>query len=128
MHALATRLYHKDVFLPAALHQDTVMRLKYSRHAENEAMSDRYGHVSLPPRLDTREADLVEAEVDARQYRVIKRVYRAKLDPSRDLVLVVQPDGFVRTVWVNLHSDQHATLNTRKFVAANPADLRRNFY
>ena len=111
----STRLYHKDVFLPELVREDTVVRLRYSRHAQAEADSDRYGHISLPQRLDTRDAVLIEAEVDPHRKEVLKRVYRTKLDEKRDMVLVVQPDGLVRTVWVNLATDKHGTLDKRKF-------------
>lgn len=111
----ATHLYHKDVFLPQRVKETAVLKLQYSLHARTEAESDRYGRISLPLVLDTRRADLIEAEVEPVSRRVLKRVYRAPLDKERDIVLVVNPDGFVRTVWVNLKTDQHRSLDKRKF-------------
>ena len=46
---------------------------------------------------------------------VVKQVWRQPLDEQRDLVLVISSSGYVRTVWVNLRSDKHATLDSAKY-------------
>ena len=57
-------LYHRDVYLPEAVRSlSFAVMLRYSRHARDAARSDRYGTLPLPTALDTRDADLVEAEV-----------------------------------------------------------------
>lgn len=111
-------LYHRDVYLPApARSLSFAVMLRYSRHARDAAASDRYGSLPLPVALDTRHADLVEAEVVNGQ--VVKALYRMPLDARRDLCIVVHPaDGFVRTVWANLRSDAHRTLDATRYATA----------
>lgn len=101
-------LYHKDVFLPAIFKASGFLRLRYSQHALRAAEDDRYGKIQLPDVIQQEKLSLIEVEAYGRQ--VLKRVYRTRLDEQRDIVLVVQPDGFVRTVWINLRTDKHGSL------------------
>lgn len=97
-------------------------RLRYSHHARRAANDDRYGAIELPEFLDSRFAMLIEAEAEngpnGPNSLVVKQVWRIRLDDRRDLVLAIQRDGLVRTVWINLKSDTHNTLNRKKYVAA----------
>ncbi|MCA1800400.1 MAG: hypothetical protein LC650_03825 [Actinobacteria bacterium] len=106
-------LYHTDVHLPFTL--SWAAMLNYSRHARNEASRDRYGALSLPRTLSTTEADVIEVEVkDGKPY---KAVLRKPHDEKRDLVIVVLLDrAFVKTVWCNLRTDAHKTLDTSKYI------------
>lgn len=111
-----TALYHFEVYLPEQCKVPAYEgKLKYSLHARKEAASDRYGTIDLPDVFKAANAQLIEVEFDIRRNRIIKQVWRQPLDESRDLVLVIQPDGFVRTVWVNLRSDVHRTLNPSRY-------------
>lgn len=108
-------LYHRDVYMPPiAAKMQFATLLRYSRHALNAANDDRYGKLDLPVSLDTRKADLIEAEVTGD--KVTKAVYRMPLSDDLDLCVVVHPhDGFVRTVWANRKEDVHHTLDRSKY-------------
>lgn len=91
------------------------VRLAYSNHALQQALVDRYGPISsLPQMFLALDWSLVEAEVE--DGAVVKFVARRPLNSRLDLVVVIIPDvrrpggWFVKTVWQNLHSDNHASL------------------
>lgn len=110
-------LFHKDVFAPVRLFQSPGrVSLRYSTHALKAAVEDRYGDLTsyLPDYIDFDTAEIVEVEVC--NGRIVKRVVRVAVTADLALVLAVQSDGLVRTVWANLHSDTHATLHKGKFV------------
>ena len=93
--------------------------LKYSRHAMSEALNDRYGvlPVSAFPRAFIPGAGWTVVEVESNSAgQLVKFVIRRNVyyDP-RSLVLVVLADGTVKTLWTNLASDQHKTLDSSKF-------------
>lgn len=111
-----TLLYHVDVFMPPQLSQPLHQGpLRYGYHARQEALADRYGKVPLPSALSTEKAKLVEVEVDSGG-QVVKQVWRMPLDSKRDVVLAVTKGGFVKTVWVNLATDAHRTLDKSRYV------------
>ncbi|KVP97788.1 hypothetical protein WJ96_04260 [Burkholderia ubonensis] len=115
---MTTKLYHKDVYAPDVIFRSPgVVRLRYSRHAQYAACDDRYGDLSryLTPYMDFDEAEIVEVELDV-EGQISKRVARFQVDEDLVLVVVAQTDGFVRTVWGNLISDRHSTLDRRKYV------------
>lgn len=95
----------------ATFHEVPRGALRYSRHARDEGVRDRYGAVhDLPPKL-TQEFRVVEAVYV--NGRPVKKVIRGpvKGSPEKDLVLVVLlEDLYVKTVWINLKSDSHKTL------------------
>ena len=92
--------------------------LRYSRHALSEALNDRYGvlpHSAFPTVFKWSDNwALVEAE-STPAGQLVKFVVRRVVDARRSLVLVVLADGTVKTLWTNLNSDQHATLDSGKF-------------
>lgn len=114
-------LFHSEVFLPASvrapIHEG---RLTYSRHAWAAANNDRYGVISLPLEFHAADATLIEAEVVLENYeqKVVKQVWRQRLDETRDLILVIRESGKVSTVWVNLRSDSHRSLDSAKYMKA----------
>lgn len=110
-------LYHKEVFAPQRLfHSPGVLKLRYSVHAQNAAKNDRYGDLTpyLMQELNFDDVELVEVEVI--DGAIVKRVVRTAITSTLSLVLVVQSDGLVRTVWGNLNKDKHNTLRTADFV------------
>jgi hypothetical protein len=117
------KLYHKDIGfpddleLPAGFHP--IMTLRYGSHANEEALKDRYGPIRLPQRIDVRKGTTIE--VGVRDDRIIsKMVIRFDYDAEKDIVMVINPkDGFVRTVWFNMKSDQHKTLDRSKYADPN---------
>jgi len=110
-------LYHKDIFLPAAARAlRFAVMLRYSAHARRAATNDRYGDINLPRVFNSDNAELVEAEVENGKVR--KMVYRQPYNGENDLVIVLNPDGLVRTVWLNQTNDSHRTLDTTKYATA----------
>ena len=110
-------LYHKDVFLPAAARAlRFAVMLRYSAHARQAAKTDRYGDISLPHVFNSDDAELIEVEVENSKVR--KMVYRQPYNRENDLVIVMNPDGLVRTVWLNRNNDAHHTLDTTKYATA----------
>ena len=93
--------------------------LLYGDHALRAAGGDRYGNLSplLPQMLDVDSPRLSFVEVEMTASGVVEKVVarmRTDLKCGRDhvdLVLVILRGGNVKTVWGNLASDKHKTLN-----------------
>lgn len=110
--------------LPAALVEQIAklgnakLALRYSKHALSEAVTDRYGLLpagSFPTHFQWNgNWQIVEAEQDDKG-ALVKFVVRRNADGVRSLVMVILADGTVKTLWTNLNSDQHATLDSSKF-------------
>ena len=108
-------LYHRDIFLPMELGYATMLR--YSPHARAEASSDRYGNLTLPMSISTRDAEVIEVEVV--NGKPVKALFRTRHDERRDICLVVLLDtSVVKTVWCNVRTDSHKTLDASKYMAA----------
>ena len=110
-------LFHKDVYAPKNLFSSIGhVLVKYSRHAWEAAQSDRYGNLTqyLDRWVDIRQSKIIEVELI--NGRITKRVVRHQVSEDLDMVFVINHDGYVRTVWGNLHNDKHKSLDTRKFV------------
>lgn len=111
-------IYNRAVNLPAELFAPFLrsnLRLTYSRHAKLECVRDRYNLINPPVLVDIRPEHVVEIEVLAG--RPVKAVVRMPYDGSCDLVLVIHPDGFVRTLWLNRRTDNHSSLKTAHLVS-----------
>lgn len=114
-----TFLFHKDVFMPTSAKAPVFTgKLKYSQHAIGASLSDRFGTFELPKTFSPESAELIESEIADDGTTVIKQVWRQALDEKRDLVLVITHAGLVKTVWINLRSDKHRTLQVSKYVQA----------
>lgn len=111
-------LWHADIRLPecAALPSMRV-GLRWSRHAKHAAQTDRYGVIPEFADIPLMPFDVVEVETDGDV--VVKWVIRGHFDSERDVVFVLMPGDvwFVKTVWFNLRSDQHATLDASRYQA-----------
>lgn len=105
-------LYHYKIGLPK-LRLKGMLKLHYSAHAKRAACNDRYGYIQLPTCLNIGNELLIELEV--LNNAVAKLVFRVPYSNAYDLCIVVQPDGFVRTVWLNSIHDTHKTLNAQKY-------------
>ncbi len=124
---MQTYLFHKEVHLPTSLAAPVFEgRLRYSAHARAEADNDRYGKITLPDVFNVAGAELIEVEaaLQDNQPRIVKQLWRMPLDAERDIVLSVMPDGLVKTVWVNLKSDKHRTLNRDRYVSRHSKTTR----
>lgn len=102
--------YHKDVGLPKEFEKPSPgMFLRYGGHSQERAAEKG---LRLPARLPS-EFQLIE--VTMLKYRVIKWTIRFPLTSEWDIVLVVTPDGFVKTAWPNAANDLHRTLDRSKY-------------
>ncbi len=103
--------FHKDVFLPKLRLPNVARKLEYTRHALNAAQDDKYGDLTsfLPLELNFAECELVECRLEGN--RVTQLLLRVNVAVGLDLVLAVGVGNRVYTVWGNLTSDQHRTLN-----------------
>jgi len=112
-------LYHTEIGFPRNFQPPKgTHKLQYSRHALEATLDDRYGKIPVLNQINVDKLQLVELGVQDR--RVSKLVYRGRLDQERDMVVVVipKPNGqpwFVKTVWINLQSDAHKTLNRARY-------------
>jgi hypothetical protein len=112
-------LYHVDLGLPEHYrHPAAMVNVDYSGHALSEARRDRYGLIPCPTALDLSAMRTIEVEMS--RGRVCKIVVRGPLDVTRDVVYVLIPRvgtaWFVKTVWVNVKSDRHRTLDKSRYV------------
>lgn len=114
-------LYHPEVYLPPCSPPRGHVRVLWSRHARKAASNDRYGLIPTPHILDLTDFHLVElAQIDGVD---TKYVMRGPLDDQRDVVYVLRYDISNRgirnytviTVWVNLNTDTHRTLDRSKY-------------
>ena len=118
-----TMIYNAATGIPANLANrvaalgNAKLRLIWSAHAKHAAVTDRYGVLPVAAYAKvfswTDNWTLVEVESTATEI-VSKFVIRRVIDAARSIVLVVTGEGVVKTCWVNLNSDNHATLNTDK--------------
>jgi hypothetical protein len=110
-------LYHFEIGFPQGfVSRIGTVGLNYTQHALNAANTDRYGRLPLPKSIDTNKAICIEAEIDGGH--VLKLVYRMQLTIGLDLIIVVVPCGLnfkVKTVWANLSTDKHSTLNRSRY-------------
>jgi hypothetical protein len=116
-------LYHVEVYMPrdvVALIPTDIVEPFYSGHAVQAAASDRYGEAVLAVQIDLKSAKLIEAEVE--NGKLLKYVVRCHYDNARDIIYVLCPRFrrvvFVKTVWFNLKTDKHRTLDKNKYVRA----------
>lgn len=116
-------LYHFQVGFPKGfISRIGTVPLQYTKHAQDAAAADRYGALKLPTSIDTNKAICIEAEIESG--RVLKLVYRLGYTDTLDLIVVVVPCGLsfrAKTVWANLHTDKHATLNSERYTQPEAA-------
>lgn len=112
-------LYHADIFIPGWFTMPTErVKLTYSRHALYATNNDRYGAIPVFESIPLSAFTLIELGVNAG--KVSKIVVRGRYDENRDVVFVLIPGDtyFVKTVWINLRSDSHKTLNRNRYAVA----------
>lgn len=116
---MAETLYHSEIALPAGFTAPTHrVEIDYGSHAKQEAMQDRYGSIRLPKSLTLSRMKVIEVGLDHDAKAVTKILFRGDLDETRDLciVLIPRPGKWkCKTVWVNLKSDQHKTLDRSRY-------------
>jgi hypothetical protein len=127
-------LYHADIGFPKNfVPPKGRYQLEYSRHALEASLDDRYGKI---PKLTTLSVDHMKIiELGVQNGKISKILYRGTLaciechqnklpqgncpHPKRDMCIVVIPKPnqpwYVKTVWINLQSDKHKTLDESKY-------------
>lgn len=113
-------LFHSDLGLPKGFVPPTArVEINYGSHSRAEAMADRYGEIRLPKTLSLSRMKVIEVGVE--DGRVSKILFRGRLDETRDLCIVLIPNGNkpwrCKTVWINLNTDQHKTLDKSRYAA-----------
>ena len=104
-------LYHHKVFWPFSDFRP-VFSLSYSNHAIFRANEL---NIELPRHFLPRVADVFEVEV--KDGKIFKIAARQKLGDGRCVCYPFNyEEGFVRTVWMNLESDKHHTLDKNRYV------------
>ena len=118
---LQNGLFHKDIGLPIAPNKiKFYCRLKYSHHAINASNNDRYGKINLPDILNTTKDDVTLIELETRNGKPYKGVYRLSHCKKYDMVIVVLYETrLVKTVWLNCKNDKHNTLKHWKYTKLN---------
>lgn len=113
------KLYHTEIGFPAGFKAPQQrIRISYGSHARMESLRDRYGLIRLPNTLRLHRMRVIEVGmVDG---KVSKILFRGRLDDKRDLCIVLIPGvdnnpWKCKTVWVNLNSDKHRTLDTSRY-------------
>lgn len=113
------KTYHRDVFWPKNVIEDLptgTYRVTYSLHALQEAIKDKYRLIPELPKLTLIEDNFIEAYYSYEDPE--KFLYRTLLDGGDDLCLIMKIENgeiFVITQWINKSSDQHKTLDKRKY-------------
>lgn len=117
--------YHRDLGFPSNFTPSPKpIHLTYSRHAEGASHDDRYGTIPKFEKLDPKDADLIEVEIE--NGKAVKYLYRAPVPGAHrgkelDVCLAVMPGEtkrdpwFVKTVWFNERDDLHRTLDASKY-------------
>lgn len=113
-------LYHPEVYFPDwfVAPQERVA-LKWSKHATYARVDDRYGVIPAFKTIPLSMFSVVEFAASGEN--VTKLVVRGKFDETRDVVFVLIPGRkhyFVKTVWFNLRTDEHKTLNRKRYANA----------
>lgn len=107
-------LYHRDIGMPECWPVNgRWVDLKYSNHAKRACIRDRYGVIPPLNRVQIFLDQLVEVEI--REGKLVKLVARVRFNGVFDLILVLNPDGLVRTCWLNRVTDVHKTLDRSKY-------------
>jgi len=116
-----TKIFHTDVYIPEEILKGYLgknYRFEFTEHAKNACRNDRYGYIIPPTKLNLQRSQVIEIEVDATTKKVTKILVRLTYDSKRDLMVAFIPDGDVgrvKTLWYNLTSDNHRTLDRSKY-------------
>lgn len=125
------QLFNAGTGIPEALQAGPPagLRLQYNQHAREAIVFDE--KLTKIPQVVPGIFTLIEVEaVRGRPTKWVIRVpidetpRTSKLQPGvvRDLALVIQADGIVRTGWTNARNDVHRTLDRSKYT--RPQDFR----
>ncbi len=112
-------LYHAEIRLPEGCHlPQHRVNLAWTHHARKAAHEDRYGDIPIFTTLPLSQFNVIEVETD-HNGEVVKWLLRGRFDAERDVVFALIPEHFdtwtVKTVWYNLRSDAHQTLDRSRY-------------
>ena len=106
--------YHKTIFFPASVNKlfGKSYFLKYTSHAIDAMVNDRYGTIRPARSVKIDAGNLVEVTLNDFG-NVVKCLVRLAHDAANDVCLVLMPDfeqAIVKTAWLCRKDDNHATL------------------
>lgn len=107
-------LYHIALGIPTIRLPNKQITLRYTKHALESAQMDQYGDIKLPRSINPSLCQVVEVEMQNNM--AVKLLLRMPYNLAYDLCMVINPDGSVRTVWLNSKRDKHSTLRAEKYV------------
>jgi hypothetical protein len=108
--------YHYQKGFPKVTFPSGTFPLTYSEHAIIESKSDKFGKFKLPEFIDTETATVIE--IETKDSKIDKLLYRLKLDRSRDLCLAIKPFAagwLVKTVWLTYRKNHHSNLKLSNY-------------
>ncbi len=114
----STQLFHKDIGIPGPLKSGPPVGMKLSYGFHSKLRAQEKGIENFPSNLPAYQL----IEVESQFGKASKWVVRVPYDARRDLVLVILPNGFVKTVWPNWRNDDHKTL--KRFLYNTPKEYR----
>ena len=113
-------IYHAEIGFPKIVNVLYGQRfiLSFSTHAKLACRNDRYGFIIPPTAVTVTEKNLIEVETENGVItKVLVRVPYER-DSKKDISIAFIPQGkfgFVKTLWLNLTSDIHTTLDKSKY-------------
>ncbi len=109
--------YHKDIFMPVlgqSLYRG-YSKFKFSdknTHLQHRLSQRGIAISSQPQSLNEIKSAITIFELQLEGVQLYAQGIRFKYDEVFDVCLIVRPDGFVITAWLNAQSDSHKTLRT----------------
>src|ERR1700759_1712875 len=110
-------LYHCLFDYPKSLElkEAYIITPKYSNHSLQAAKDDRYGIIKLPETVTFSQRNIIEVET-SNDIDVDKVLVRIPYNKELDLCLVILlKTNIVKSLWANLKTDTHKTLNKQKY-------------
>ncbi len=106
--------YHRDAygFPKNLLMKAGKITPTYSQHTINQSIDKGF---ELPKEIAWEATEVVEVHIKGGGV-FEKVVVRVPYDRHEDISFVIQPDGFVRTAWLNKNTDKHFTLDKAKYM------------
>ncbi len=108
--------YNAATGFPFQVDLPSIIPLTITKHAQQAANTDRYGHITIEHYLRTDGSKLVEFETNG-NFHITKIILRKSYDRVHDVVYVIVEGGVLVTCWLNKKSDTHKTLNRSRVSA-----------